>query len=56
MSGPILKASRVLSSLSFHFVKVYSQCQEEWLAHLEFNKDLLDLDSSKIATNIKAKS
>ena len=56
------RASYVLSYSIFHFVKVYSQCQEEWLAHLEFNKYSLNQekewvpDPSKIATKLKQSS
>lgn len=39
VSGSTLKASHVLSYSAFRFVKLYSQCQEEWSAHLGFNKD-----------------
>jgi len=40
VSRSTLKSSHVLSYSAFHFVKLYSQCQEEWSAHLGFNKDV----------------
>lgn len=42
VSGSTLKASHVLSYSAFHFGKLYSQCQEEWSAHLGFNKNFLE--------------